>query len=107
MLNSEVQYHLPYKMCHELEPRTVTLMVNERPAVHLQNKWSSTVLTVVVCVQFGFQLLHLPLVSQQRPVFLQCAHPVLLLLLHRLLDQRVLLIVCDAWNENGKKVSLC
>lgn len=53
-------------------------------------------LTVIVCVEFGFELFHLPLVSEQSPVFLQGACPILLLLLHYLLDQRVLLIVGDS-----------
>ncbi len=61
-------------------------------------------LTVIVGVQFGFQLFHFPLISQQRPVFLQRPHPILPLLLHRLLDQRVLLIVCYAWNQNEKNM---
>lgn len=54
-------------------------------------------LTVVVCVQLGFELLHLPLVAQQqRPVFPQRPHPVLLLVLRHLLNEGVLLVVGDA-----------
>lgn len=64
---------------------------------------SSAELTVIVRVQLCLQLLHFSLISQQRPLFLQCAHPILLLLFHRLLDQRVFLIVCDAWIKRGEK----
>lgn len=57
--------------------------------------WPS--LTVVVRVQLGFELLHLPLVAQQqRPVFPQRPHPVLLLVLRHLLNEGVLLVVGDA-----------
>lgn len=58
-------------------------------------------LTVIVCVKLGFQLFHLPLVSQKCSVFLQGTHAILLLLLHRLLDQRVFLVVCNAWGKKG------
>ena len=54
-------------------------------------------LTVIVCVKFGFELFHLPLISLlQRSVFLQCPHSILLLVLRHLLNEGVLLIVGDS-----------
>lgn len=67
-------------------------------------------LTLIIRVQLGLELLHFLVVSQQRPVLPQRPHPVLLLLLHRLLDEGVLLVVCDACVGNktkeGSKVML-
>lgn len=66
--------------------------------------FASLPLTVIICVEFGFELLHLPLISQQqRSVFLQRPHPVLLLVLCHLLDEGVLLIVGDSWK--GRKLA--
>lgn len=54
-------------------------------------------LTVIVSVEFGFELLHLPLITeQQRSVFLQRPHSVLLLVLCHLLNEGILLIVGDS-----------
>lgn len=64
--------------------------------------FSKSALTVIICVKFGFQLLHLPLVSQQqRSVFFQRPHSILLLVFRHLLDERVLLIVGDSWKERN------
>lgn len=63
--------------------------------------WRSA-LTVIIRVEFGFQLLHLPLVSQRQcSVFLQRPHSILLLVFHHLLDEGVLLIVGDSWKERN------
>jgi len=65
----------------------------------------ATALTFIVRMKLGLQLLHLPLVPQQGPVLLQRAHPFLLLFLRHLLDDRVLLVVCDSFNKKrgGRK----
>lgn len=64
--------------------------------------FSKSPLTVIICVEFGFQLLHLPLVSQQqRSVFFQRPHSILLLFFRHLLDEGVLLIVGDSWKERN------
>lgn len=68
-------------------------------AIELQSwrLWRAQTLTLIVRVEFGFELFHLPLVSeQQRPVFPQGPHPVLLLLLRHLLNEGVLLVVGDS-----------
>lgn len=53
-------------------------------------------LTLVICVKLGFEFFHLPLVSEQSSLLLQRAHAILLLVLPLLLDQRILLVVCDS-----------
>lgn len=63
-------------------------------------------LTIIICVKFGFQLLHLPLVSQEGSVFLQCSHSILSLLLHLLLDQWVLLIISDSCGARDHQHSI-
>lgn len=58
-------------------------------------------LTLIICVEFGFELFHLPLISKlQRSFSLQRPHSLLLFVLRHLMNEGVLLVVGDSWIEH-------
>lgn len=84
---------------HSTSRRGRILNVENHP--DSSRNWRSA-LTVIIRVEFGFELLHLPLVSQQQcSIFLQRPHSILLLVFRHLLDEGVLLIVGDSWKERN------